>query len=104
MGEPGGKCPNFRDQNQQMIWLLGSAVGLMSVMVMPRPVALSVFRWTSPQSRTCCRLSRRTPKATNAGGVLPMAIRGAIWTVVPGITPARQKGSMETIGPNHETG
>ncbi|CBL44959.1 Conserved hypothetical protein [gamma proteobacterium HdN1] len=90
MGEPGGKCPNFRNEDQQMIWLLGSAVGLMSVLSDAQSGGVvGVPMDIAPKAE------RAAACLDNAEGNgkwwgLPMAIRSAIWTVVPGITPAGQ--------------
>lgn len=88
MGEPGGKCPNFRDQNQQMIWLLGSAVGLMSVMSDAQSGGLIGVPMDIAPKAERAAACLDTPEGNQRWWGLPMAIRGAIWTVVPGITPA----------------
>lgn len=88
MGEPGvGECPNFRDENQQMVWLLGTAVGLMSVMSDAQAGGLAgVPLDIAPKSERAAACLD-TPEGNQRWWGLPMAIRAAIWTVVPGITP-----------------
>lgn len=87
MGEPGGECPNFRDENQQMIWLLGSAVGLMSVMSDAQSGGLIGVPMDIAPKAERAAACLDTPEGNQKWWGLPMAIRGAIWTVVPGITP-----------------
>lgn len=87
MGEPGGECPNFRDENQQMIWLLGSAVGLMSVMSDAQSGGLIGVPMDIAPKAERAAACLDTPEGNQRWWGLPLAIRSAIWTVVPGITP-----------------
>lgn len=87
MGEIGNECPNFASDQQQMIWLLGTAVGLQAVMADAQSgLVAGVPRDIAPKAERAAACLDNAEGNRRWWG-LPKAIRATLWTVVPGITP-----------------
>lgn len=87
MGEIGGECPQFPDEQAQLVWILGTAVSLQAVMSdgmsgsqigVPKDIAPKAER-----AAACLD----TPKGNERWWGLPKSIRAILWTVVPGLAP-----------------
>lgn len=81
--QPGEKCPSFKDDNDEMSWLIGNLSGILAVFGdsiaegnagVPKDIAVKAER-----AMTCL-------DAEKWWGV-PLSVRAALWTVVPGIIP-----------------
>lgn len=82
--QPGDKCPSFKDDNDQMSWLIGNLSGILAVFGdsiaegnagVPKDIAVKAER-----AMTCLDPEKWW-------GV-PLSVRAALWTVVPGVIPA----------------
>ncbi len=87
MGEPGGECPMFESEFQQLIWLMGAGLGLQAAL---EDVASNMqigvpFSIAPKAERGAACLD--TPEGNKRWWGMPKAIRAALWTIVPGITP-----------------
>ncbi|MCG8672008.1 MAG: hypothetical protein MI867_21570 [Pseudomonadales bacterium] len=87
MGDIGGECPQFPNEQAQLVWILGTAVSLQAVMAdgmggntvgVPKDIAPKAER-----AATCLD----TPRGNQRWWGLPKAIRAILWTVVPGLGP-----------------
>ena len=87
MGDIGGECPQFADEQAQLVWILGTAVSLQAVMAdglsgsqvgVPRDIAPKAER-----AAACLD----TPRGNQRWWGLPKSIRAILWTVVPGLGP-----------------
>ncbi len=86
-GEPGGECPNFVNENQELIWILGNAVGLMAVMSDSQGgQTVGVPRDIAPKSERAAACLD-TPEGNRRWWGMPKALRATLWTVVPGLAP-----------------
>lgn len=87
LGEPGEKCPNFKSETDQMIWMFGTVVGLGAVVNDAKSggaVGVPVSIAPKAERAAACL---DTPEGNQKWWGMPMAIRAALWTMVPGITP-----------------
>lgn len=88
MGEPGGECPNFKSEFDQMVWLLGTAVGLQAVMSGAQSDgAVTVPLDIAPKAERAAACLD-TPEGNQRWWGLPQGIRAALWTIVPGLGPS----------------
>lgn len=87
MGDIGGECPQFANEQEQLVWILGTAVSLQAVMAdgmsgsqigVPKDIAPKAER-----AAACLD----TPKGNERWWGLPKSIRAILWTVVPGLGP-----------------
>ncbi len=87
LGEPGGECPMFDSEFQQLIWLMGAGLGLQSAMsdVQSNMQVGVPFSVAHKAERAAACLD--TAEGNKRWWGLPKAIRAALWTIVPGITP-----------------
>lgn len=87
MGEPGGDCPMFKSDFQQLIWLMGAGLGLQAAMsdVQSNMQVGVPFSIAPKAERAAACLD--TDEGNKRWWGLPKAIRAALWTIVPGITP-----------------
>ncbi len=87
MGEPGGECPMFESDFQQLIWLMGAGLGLQSALSdVASNMQVGVPFSVAPKAERAAACLD-TPEGNKRWWGLPKAIRAALWTVVPGITP-----------------
>lgn len=87
MGDIGGECPQFANEQDQLVWILGTAVSLQAVMAdgmggstvgVPKDIAPKAER-----AAACLD----TPTGNQRWWGLPKSIRAILWTVVPGLGP-----------------
>lgn len=91
MGEPGvDECPNFANDQEELVWILGTAVGLMGVMADSQSGGMAGVPMDIAPKAERGAACLDTPEGNQRWWGLPMAIRAAIWSVVPGITPKGQ--------------
>lgn len=108
LGEPGDECPLFDNDFEQLAWMLGSVSGLQAALAdVQANMAVGVpFNVAPKAERGMACLD--DPKNNQKWWGLPKAIRSALWTVVPGVTPkgldpwqelekARQLGMEEGV-------
>lgn len=87
LGEPGGECPVFKSEFQQLIWLMGSGLGLQAAMSdVASNMQIGVPFSIAPKAERAAACLD-TPEGNKRWWGLPKAIRAALWTIVPGITP-----------------
>jgi hypothetical protein len=87
LGEPGGDCPLFDNDFEQLIWLVGSVAGLQAALSdVQANMAVGVpFNVAPKAERAAACLD--DDKHNKKWWGLPKAIRSALWTIVPGVTP-----------------
>lgn len=87
MGEPGGECPLFDSDFEQLVWMIGSVAGLQAALSdIQSNMAVGVPFNVAPKAEramTCLDDDEHNKKWWG----LPHAIRSALWTIVPGVTP-----------------
>ena len=109
LGEPGtGECPNFANDFEQLIWMLGSVAELQAALAdVQSNMAVGVPLNVAPKAERGA-VCLDDPENNKKWWGLPRAIRAALWTIVPGITPkgldawdelskARQLGMQEGV-------
>lgn len=88
LGEPGDDCPLFDNDFEQLIWMIGSVAGLQAALAdVQANMAVGVPFNVAPKAErgmTCLDDEKHNRKWWG----LPKAIRSALWTIVPGVTPA----------------
>jgi len=87
LGDPGGECPQFNSKFEQLVWLLGAGTGLQAALydVQSGSQVGVPFSVAPKAERAAACLD--TPEGNKQWWGLPKAIRAALWTIVPGITP-----------------
>lgn len=87
LGEPGEECPLFDNDFEQLIWMLGAISGLQAALSdVQADMAVGVpFNVAPKAERGAACLD--DPKHNKQWWGLPKAIRTALWTIVPGVTP-----------------
>ncbi len=87
LGEPGGDCPLFDNEFEQLIWMLGSVAGLQAALadVQANMTVGVPFNVAPKAERAAACLD--DDKHNKRWWGLPKAIRSALWTIVPGVTP-----------------
>ncbi len=108
LGEPGDHCPLFNNDFEQLIWMIGSVAGLQAALSdVQANMAVGVpFNVAPKAERGMACLD--DPENNRKWWGLPKAIRSALWTIVPGVTPegvdpwaelakARQMGMEEGV-------
>lgn len=90
LGEPGEECPMFENDFQQLIWLMGAGQGLQAALsdVQSNMQVGVPFNVAPKAERAVACLD--TDEGNRRWWGLPKGIRSALWTIVPGITPAGQ--------------
>lgn len=88
LGEPGGECPMFDNEFQQLVWLIGAGLGLQAALsdVQSNMQVGVPFNVAPKAERAAACLD--TEEGNQRWWGLPKGIRAALWTIVPGITPA----------------
>ncbi|MGB3621314.1 MAG: hypothetical protein WBA20_08220 [Ketobacter sp.] len=88
LGEPGGECPMFDNDFEQLIWLLGSISGLQAALAdIQSDMAVGVPFNVAPKAERAVACLDDEKHNVKWWG-LPKAIRASLWTIVPGVTPA----------------
>lgn len=82
-GEPGGKCPKFKDETDELTWLLGS-ISLAQAVQHDRAAEGAVGVPLDAPRKVADGI--RCLDDTRWWGV-PSALQAAIWTGIPGATP-----------------
>lgn len=86
-GDIGNECPTFSSEQDQFVWILGTATALQAVLSdtlggleagVPKDIAPKAMR-----AAACLD----TKEGNRRWWGLPKAIRGVLWTVLPGATP-----------------
>jgi hypothetical protein len=83
LGEPGGKCPDFDNDKEQLAWLVGSIAGVQAV---------QHDRATGGQVGVPLDVPRKIARGIHCvnnehwWGV-PAALEAAVWTAIPGAAP-----------------
>jgi hypothetical protein len=87
MGEPGDKCPNFANDQQEFVWMIGTVVGLQAMLAdaqggstvgVPRDIVGKATRGAG-----CLD----TKEGNQKWWGLPKAMRATLWTILPGDMP-----------------
>jgi len=83
LGDPGQHCPHFKNDEEELIWLLGNTVGVLAVfndgqtnghVGIPKNIAAKAER-----AAACLD--------NDVWWGMPMAMRATLWAVVPGLQP-----------------
>ncbi len=87
LGEPGEECPLFDNDFEQLVWMIGSVAGLQAALAdVASNMAVGVpFNVAPKTERGMACLD--DPKHNQKWWGVPKAIRAALWTIVPGVTP-----------------
>lgn len=108
LGEPGGDCPLFDNDFEQLVWMIGSVAGLQAALAdVQANMAVGVPFNVAPKAERGM-MCLDDEKNNRKWWGLPKAIRSALWTIVPGVTPpgtdawgeltkARQMGMEEGV-------
>lgn len=87
-GEIGEACPTFADEQEQLVWILGTAVTLQAVMadsLSGNVVGVPLDAAPKAERAAACL---DNPEGNQKWWGLPKAIRAVLWSVVPGLGPS----------------